>query len=85
MIGVEEGSFLADIFGTDSLRVNSRHHQAVKGLAPGLKAAAYSDDGLLEAYETEQVWAVQFHPETLVQEDDKWLPLFEAFLNRIKE
>lgn len=85
MIGVEEGSFLADIFGTDSLRVNSRHHQAVKGLAPGLKAAAFSDDGLLEAYENEQVWAVQFHPETLVQEDDKWLPLFEAFLERIKE
>lgn len=85
MIGVEEGSFLADIFGTDSLRVNSRHHQAVKGLAPGLSVAAYSDDGLVEAYENGQVWAVQFHPESLVKEDDKWLPLFEAFLNRIKE
>ena len=85
MISVEEGSFLADIFGTDSLRVNSRHHQAVKGLAPGLSVAAYSDDGLVEAYENGQVWAVQFHPESMVQEDSKWLPLFKAFLKRIKE
>ena len=71
--------------GADSLRVNSRHHQAVKALAPGLKAASFSDDGLVEAYENSQIWAVQFHPETLVQEDEaSWLPLFTAFLQRLK-
>ena len=85
MTSVEKGSFLAAIFGTDSLRVNSRHHQAVKALAPGLKAASFSDDGLVEAYENSQIWAVQFHPETLVQEDEaSWLPLFTAFLQRLK-
>ena len=65
--------------------MNSRHHQAVKALAPGLKAASFSDDGLVEAYENNQIWAVQFHPETLVQEDEaSWLPLFTAFLQRLK-
>lgn len=83
-MSVEEGSFLSDIFGTDSLLVNSRHHQAVKDLAPGVKAVGFSDDGLVEAYENEQVWAVQFHPESMVQEDEAWLPLFTAFLHKIK-
>ena len=83
-IGIEEGSFLSALFGTDSLRVNSYHHQAVKDLAPGLRLAARSDDGLVEAYENPQVWAVQFHPEMMLREDDTWLPLFVAFLDRLK-
>lgn len=83
-ISVEEDSFLFRLFGPDSLQVNSRHHQAVKDLAPGVKVAGYSDDGLVEAYENDQVWAVQFHPESLAQEDDSWLALFTAFLQRLK-
>lgn len=79
-IGLEKGSFLKEIFGTDSLTVNSTHHQAVKDLAPGAKLAALSDDGIVEAWETPQVRAVQFHPESLLAEDDKWLPLFESFV-----
>ncbi|HEX5760877.1 MAG TPA: gamma-glutamyl-gamma-aminobutyrate hydrolase family protein [Thermoanaerobaculia bacterium] len=52
-------------------RVNSRHHQAVKDLAPGLLTAALSPDGLIEACElpAEAGWwlrAVQWHPENLV-------------------
>lgn len=83
-MGIVEGSFLAHLFGTDSLEVNSFHHQAVKTLAPGLTISAYSDDGIVEAYENEQIWAVQFHPEGMLREDDTWLPLFVAFLDRIR-
>ena len=83
-MGIEEESFLAQLFGTDSLEVNSFHHQAVKTLAPGLTISAYSDDGIVEAYENEQIWAVQFHPEGMLREDDTWLPLFVAFLDRIR-
>jgi putative glutamine amidotransferase len=50
--------------------VNSRHHQAVKDLAPGLLPIAQSDDGLIEALAapaTDPWWvaAVQWHPENL--------------------
>lgn len=55
--------------GAGVIDVNSRHHQAVKDLAPGLVPAALSPDGLVEAFEA--VWpvnlaAVQWHPEDLV-------------------
>lgn len=83
-MGIVEGSFLSNLFGTDSLEVNSFHHQAVKDLAPGLILSACSDDGIVEAYENEQIWAVQFHPEGMLREDDTWLPLFVAFLDRIR-
>lgn len=82
-IGLQKGSFLEGIFRADSLTVNSTHHQAAKDLAPGVKLAALSDDGIVEAWENPQIWAVQFHPEAMLPEDEKWLPLFEAFIERI--
>lgn len=79
-ISVEPGSFLARIYGSDSLKVNSMHHQAVKDVTPGITVVARSADGVVEAWETPQVWAVQFHPEKMLASgDDRWLPLFEAF------
>lgn len=83
-IGLEKGSFLDKIFGADSLTVNSTHHQAAKDLAPGVKLAALSDDGIVEAWENGQVWSVQFHPEAMLAEDDRMLPLFEAFIHRLR-
>lgn len=58
--------------------VNSLHHQAIHDLAPGLRAIAISDDGLVEAVEYEadpRVLAVQWHPEEMSQD-----PLQTAFL-----
>ncbi len=51
-----------------SFMVNSRHHQAVKDLAPGLSAVAASSDDLVEAFEdpARNTLAVQWHPEDLV-------------------
>ena len=83
-IGLTEGGFLARLYGPDSLLVNSRHHQAAKDPAPGIRIAAWSDDGILEAWENDQVWAVQFHPEALLVEDARWLSLFSAYLDRIR-
>ena len=82
-VGLEDGGFLARIYGTDSLVVNSRHHQAVKDPAPGIRVAARSDDGIVEAWETAQIWAVQFHPEVMLREDARWLPLFSAYMDRL--
>jgi putative glutamine amidotransferase len=75
-----EGSFLARVYGTDSLTVNSMHHQAVKDVASGVTVCSRSSDGVVEAWEAPHVWAVQFHPEKMLASgDNRWLPLFEAF------
>jgi putative glutamine amidotransferase len=80
-IAIERGSRLASILGDKDLGVNSFHHQAVRDLAPGLRATAFSPDGLVEALESAdgRVLAVQCHPEELTH-----LPwakaLFAAFV-----
>jgi putative glutamine amidotransferase len=58
---------LADITGSGEVAVNSFHHQAVKDLAPDLRATACSPDGIVEGVETKdgRVLAVQCHPEEL--------------------
>jgi putative glutamine amidotransferase len=52
-------------------------------LGRGLKAVAWSPDGVVEAVEsTEHPWllAVQFHPENLVPDHAPSQRLFEAFV-----
>ncbi len=59
---------LAEITNARELRVNSLHHQAIRELAPGLKAVAHAPDGLMEAVEGtggNYLLAVQWHPEAL--------------------
>ena len=84
-IGVEKGSVLYELFGQDSLTVNSSHHQAVKTPAPGVKVTARADDGIIEAYEYgDQVIAFQFHPEGMARTDDAWLAPFKYFIRKVK-
>jgi putative glutamine amidotransferase len=82
-IAVEEGTRLAAIFGETVFRVNSFHHQAIRQLAPSLKAVGWAPDGIIEAVEsTDHPWllAVQFHPENLVPAHAPSRRLFEAFV-----
>ena len=82
-IGVEKGSVLYELFGEDSLTVNSFHHQAVKQVAPGVRVTAHAADGIVEAYEYgNQVIAFQFHPEGMARTDDAWLAPFRYFLKK---
>lgn len=83
-IGVDKDSFLYQLYGQDSLEVNSFHHQAVKDPAPGVHVTARTRDGVIEAYEAPGVLAFQFHPEKMVEDDPFWLPLFEAYVDRLK-
>ena len=84
-IGVEKGSVLYQLFGEDSLTVNSSHHQAVKDPAPGVRVTAHADDGIIEAYEYgNQVIAFQFHPEGLARTDDAWLAPFRYFIQKVR-
>lgn len=63
-VQVVEGTPLAALLPIAG--VNTRHHQAVDRLAPGLVPMAYAPDGLVEAAylpDKRFVWAVQWHPE----------------------
>jgi putative glutamine amidotransferase len=72
-----------------ALDVNSRHHQAVKDVAPLLVPLAASPDDVVEAVETRPreggswVAAVQWHPEDLVG-DPRQKALFRVFLERCR-
>jgi putative glutamine amidotransferase len=62
---------LGDLLSREPALVNSRHHQAIKQIAPDLVPAALSPDGLIEAAELPGnggwwVRGVQWHPENLV-------------------
>lgn len=64
-------------------RVNSFHHQAIGELAPGFEAAAFSEDGLIEAVESRvhrYVVGVQWHPEAMAERYQSFLGLFEQFV-----
>jgi putative glutamine amidotransferase len=65
-VTVEKGSRLRDVLGADVVPVNSFHHQGIDRLAPGLRAVAWADDGLVEGVESADgrwIVGVQWHPE----------------------
>lgn len=82
-VTVKPGSRLGEILGRSVVPVNSMHHQAIKELAPGLRATAYAPDGIIEGVEGEgesYVVAVQWHPEELTETMPEMRRLFVAFI-----
>jgi putative glutamine amidotransferase len=82
-IEIDSSSRLARIFGTTQLQVSSLHHQAIKRVAPGFRVVARAPDGIVEAVESTNgqfAVGVQFHPEDLVDDDERMLGLFEEFV-----
>ena len=82
---VVEGTPLADLPIPEG--INSRHHQAVLDLAPGLEIMAYAADGIVEAAwmpEKRFVWAVQWHPEAFWEEEGMNIELFRALVEAAK-
>ena len=82
-VEVDGGSKIAEILGTDELKVNSYHHQAMKDLASGLVAVACSPDGVIEAIESSDLskrWmmGVQWHAEAMRDAGPEHRKLFEA-------
>ena len=77
-------SCLRAVLGQAQVRINSRHHQAIRTLAPGLVPTAHAPDGVIEAVELPShpfCLAVQGHPEMLWNaEEPAWARLFSAFV-----
>jgi putative glutamine amidotransferase len=63
-VDLVEGTMLRGLLGSRET-VCSFHHQAVDGIPAGFSAAAWSDDGVLEAMESTdgRMVGVQWHPE----------------------
>lgn len=69
-VNLLKGSLAASLYG-HSIKVNSFHHQTVAEVADGYIATGYSDEGSIEALESEQMpWlGLQWHPELLDSRD----------------
>ncbi|HMQ33147.1 MAG TPA: gamma-glutamyl-gamma-aminobutyrate hydrolase family protein [Chloroflexaceae bacterium] len=77
-------SWLAGQLDADTVLANTMHHQAVKDVAPGLRAVGRAPDGVIEAVEgagDHFVVGVQCHPEHLWRAaEPRWLRVFEGFV-----
>ncbi len=74
-VRIEEGTLVAAAIGSTEACVNSIHHQAVRAVAPGMRAAGWTSDGIIEVLDPDDhAWpllAVQWHPEYLAANDDE--------------
>ncbi len=75
-VSIESGTILHSIYGTNTIAVNSFHHQVVAETGEKFKVTATSADGFIEAIESREfksIMGVQWHPECL----EDGLPIFQ--------
>ncbi len=79
-------SLLGRLLG-ENIHVNSFHHQAVREIAPALRATAWASDGIVEGMESEDgnIWTVQWHPENLYRRYPVFKNLFVHLVERAEE
>lgn len=82
-IGIIPGGLLAGVLDKRRVMVNSVHGQGIHRLAPGLRAEAMADDGLIESITAPDAKAfnlgVQWHPEWQAASDPVSRRLLECF------
>lgn len=78
-----EGTKLYAMFGPCHA-VNSYHHQNIDQVADGFVVSSWSEDGLAEAIEKDQILAVQWHPERL-SADPCHRAIFESFIQECRK
>ena len=79
-VRIEKDSLLYSLMGTETLAVNSFHHQAVREVPAGFRVTAVAPDGIIEAMEStafSSILGVQWHPECFILENDRtMMPIF---------
>lgn len=83
-VRIEEGTLLREVLGVGDVHVNSMHHQGIRDVAPGLLAAAYGADGVVEAVEAPGLSflvGVQWHPEFFAAEGAPMAPLLSRLVS----
>ena len=85
-VSITHGSMMKDIVKITGGQVTTNHHQAIKDLGKGLKAVAFSPDGIVEAIEYADttgkpfLLAVQWHPERMKDIPELSVPIGRRFL-----
>ncbi len=80
-VAITPGSLLHRVVGTDTMRVNSAHHQAVADAGPFATVDAVAPDGVVEGIEDRRFrfcLGVQWHPEFHIDPADH--RIFEALV-----
>jgi putative glutamine amidotransferase len=80
-IAIRAGTILHKIVGSDSMAVNSAHHQAVRDAGPRALVNATAPDGVIEGIEDPDAkfcLGVQWHPEFLIDPGDR--RIFDALI-----
>jgi putative glutamine amidotransferase len=86
-VNIRADSPLYDLLKTDTIPVNSYHHQGVRALSHELLPMAEAPDGLIEAvYAPKQkfLWAVQWHPEFSYLKDENSRLIFREFVRNCR-
>jgi putative glutamine amidotransferase len=78
-IRVDPESRLARVLGVTEAVVNAFHHQAPRELGEGMRAVAWTEDGVVEGLEGGFVLGVQWHAEAM-QDRPEQRALFERFV-----
>lgn len=80
-VDIIEDSKLFQIVNKTNFRVNTFHHQSIKGVGKGLRVVGKSKDGVIEAIEAldtaQSIIGVQWHPECMHHRDELSLRVFE--------
>ena len=83
-VKVVEDTPLHALIGSERMKANSFHHQAIKQLGKGLAVMAVAEDGIIEAvYATGASYlrAYQWHPERLYDTHWQHRLVFDDFIN----
>ncbi|MFB5198470.1 gamma-glutamyl-gamma-aminobutyrate hydrolase family protein [Neobacillus sp. KR4-4] len=84
-VTIATDSKLFEMVGSERVRVNSLHHQAIDKVANDLRVVAQSSDGIVEAVEyihpTTFTIGVQWHPESMASTNHEMNNLFKDFIN----
>lgn len=83
-INIDQTSKLYALLGKDIVKVNSRHHEAVKTPAPGYQISGIALDQVIEAIESTNLTfslAVQWHPEDMYKDYPIFAKLYQGFID----
>ena len=81
------GSQLRELFGKDTISVNSIHHQAIKELGAGLRTEAIAADGVIEAARSTDgrfISLIQWHPERTYECSEESKMIFKQFVDEAR-
>lgn len=81
-ICLDNDSFLANIFGTSRIKVNSLHTQSIRRVGKGLMVTAKEENKIVQAVEDKDhvfFIGLQFHPELMLYRKEMRLIFFELF------